>query len=170
MTNRRTFGIAIVGCLLVLSGLLGRPWIDAAFAQEASPAAGGTETIVVVEHNDTMTDILPNEAGPTPGALRVWGPNPLFDEANATDTGATSQGTCIAIDDRFTCMLNETILFADGSTLEIQGIQAEGSAASKRTIVGGSGRYLGATGTVDVEPTGDLKLWKKTISIVWPAG
>ena len=170
MTNRRTIGIVTVGCLLVLLGLHGRPWIDAAVAQEASPVAGRTETIVVVEHNDTMTDILQDEAGPTPGALRVWGPNPLFDEANETDTGATTQGTCISIDDRFTCLLNETILFPDGSTLEIQGIQAEGSETSKRTIVAGSGKYIGATGTIDVEPTGDLKLWKKTISIVWLEG
>jgi hypothetical protein len=34
-----------------------------------------------------------------------------------------------------------------------------------RTIVGGSGRYLGATGTVAVSPSADLSVWTKTFEI-----
>ncbi|MBA2598119.1 MAG: dirigent protein [Chloroflexia bacterium] len=134
-------------------------------AQSATPA-GGTTTLVLVEHNDAMTDVLQEESeGPAAGDLRVWGPNALYDESNTTDTGATSQGSCIALNAEFECLLNETILFADGSTLELQGIQLAGAQPSTRTIVGGSGQYLGATGTVSVAPTEDLLLWTKVIEI-----
>jgi hypothetical protein len=34
-----------------------------------------------------------------------------------------------------------------------------------RTIAGGSGRYLGAIGTMSVEPNADLTLWTKTITL-----
>ena len=69
----------------------------------------------------------------------VWGPNALFDEANVADTGATTQGFCVALDATGTCKLTETILFADGSTIGLQGIQAAGSGESTRTMVGSSG-------------------------------
>jgi hypothetical protein len=59
----------------------------------------------------------------------------------------------------------ETILFADGNTLELQGIQPAEPVASTRTIVGGSGAFLGAHGKVDVEPTDDLMYWIKSIEI-----
>ena len=98
----------------------------------------------------------------------MWGPNPLFDEANATDTGATSQGSCVSMDAEFNCVLAETIVFPDGSTLEMQGVQPGKPVPSIRTIVGGSGEYLGASGTIDVSPTEDLTVWTKKITIVLP--
>jgi hypothetical protein len=61
------------------------------------------------------------------------------------------------------------MLFPDGSTLEFQGIE-RGSAPSARTIVGGSGRYLGAIGTMTAVPSPDLTLWTKTIEIAPPPG
>jgi hypothetical protein len=51
-----------------------------------------------------------------------------------------------------------------GSTLEIQGIQAAGARPSRRTIVDGAGRYLGATGAVTIEPSADLTTWTKTFA------
>ncbi len=42
------------------------------------------------------------------------------------------------------------------------------SGASLRTIVGGCGRYLGATGTMTVAPSPDLTLWTKTIELEAP--
>ncbi len=63
------------------------------------------------------------------------------------------------------CLVIETILFPDGSTLELQGIQPGEPVASTRAIVGGSGAFLGAHGTVDVEPTDDLRYWTKSIDI-----
>jgi hypothetical protein len=65
-------------------------------------------------------------------------------------------------------VLAETIVFPDGSTLEIQGVQPGKPVPSMRTIVGGSGQYLGATGTIAVSPTEDLTVWTKKITIVLP--
>lgn len=112
--------------------------------------------------------VLRDESAAAVGDLRVWGPNALYDEENATDTGATTQGTCVALNAAFDCLADETIVLADGSTLEIQGIQLGGGVPSARTIVGGSGQYLGAVGTVAVTPTEDLALWTKTIVISLP--
>jgi hypothetical protein len=61
------------------------------------------------------------------------------------------------------------MLFPDGSSLEFQGIE-RGSASSVRTIVGSSGRYLGAIGTMTAIPSSDLTLWTKTIEIAAPPG
>ncbi len=82
--------------------------------------------------------------------------------------GATTQGTCIAFNAAADCLAAETILFPDGSTLEFQGIE-RGDAPSSRTIVGGSGRYLGAIGTMAAVPSADLLLWTKTIEIAAPS-
>lgn len=135
------------------------------FAQDATPVAdGGTTTMTLVERALNVTDIDLGEAGRTPGDLTVWGPDPLYDEANAVDTGAVTQGSCQAIDaDANHCL--ETIVFADGSTLAIQGVQRGAGVPALTTIVGGSGAYLGATGTVLVVASDDLTLWTKTFEI-----
>ena len=138
-------------------------------AQNATPGTGPA-AMVLVEHNDAVTDVDLGAAGPSPGDLRVWGPHPLYDEPNADDTGATTQGTCVAFNAVFDCLAHETILFPDGSTLEIQGSQAGAAKTSTRTIVGGSGRYLGAIWTVTVAPTADLAVWTKTIELLARSG
>jgi 3D (Asp-Asp-Asp) domain-containing protein len=153
--------LLIVAAILTAAG----SWVARTNAQDATPTSAGTVRLVFVEHNDAMTDILQSKLGGSVGDLRVWGPNALYDEANATDTGATTQGTCVAYNPNFDCLADETIVFPDGSTLEIQGIQLGGAQPSMRTIVGGSGQYLGATGTVAVAPTSDLSHWTKTLEI-----
>jgi hypothetical protein len=151
---------AVAALVLVVAGGI---WMGPATAQDATPAAGiDRTTLVLIEHSDNATDVDVDANGPSVGDLRVWGPNPLYDERDAADTGAVTQGACIAINADWDCVLTETILFPDGSTLELQGVE-HGSATSTRTIVGGSGRYLGATGVMTVEPTDDLSLWRKTI-------
>ena len=140
-------------------------------APEATPAAAPDvvpTTFVLVEHNDHETLIDLGAPGPSTGDLLIWGPNPLYDEADARDTGATSQGTCISLHTPDTCLLNETVIFADGSTLHLQGIELSGGAPSMRTIVGGSGRYLGASGTLHVAPTDDERLWTKAFQLAAP--
>ena len=132
-------------------------------AQEATPEArGDLIAIVLVEHNehDTMIDL--GKPGPSTGDIRVWGPNPLFDADNVANTGATTQGSCVAMNDGGDCLAQETVVFPDGSTLEIQGIQLGGGQPSTRTIVSGSGAYLGAVGTLTVAPTEDETVWTKT--------
>lgn len=122
-------------------------------------------TLVLVEHADNLHDIDLGEPGPSVGDMQIWGPNPLYDEGDTEDSGATTQGTCIFLNAERECMVNETIIFADGSTLQVQGVELT-SGSSMRTIVGGTGAYLGATGIVIVEPTEDQARWTKTIEIV----
>lgn len=151
--------------LLFLAFLAGGLWSSRTGAQDATPSsAPGTMSMVLVESAGTIIDRFGDD-GPSPGDIRVWGPNPLFDETNTTDTGAITQGSCIGINTDFDCLLNETIVFSDGSTLEMQGLQPGKPVPSVRTIVGGSGRFLGASGTVAVAPSEDLSFWTKTFEI-----
>ena len=135
-------------------------------AQDATPVFANEPDVsmVLVEHSDFVTNLDLGDEGPSAGDMIIWGPDPLYDETNTTDTGATTQGTCTAIASG-DCLVIETILFPDGSTLELQGIQPGEPMTSTRTIVGGSGIFLGARGTVTVEPTEDLQYWSKTIEI-----
>jgi hypothetical protein len=155
--------LALVAALILAGGSLA---VHVA-AQAATPAAWASETLVLVEHGDDISLIDQGEPGPSVGDLTVWGPNPLYDAENASDTGATTQGTCVALHAAGACLADETILFPDGSTLQFQGVElANGS--SSRTIVGGSGRYLGATGAMTVAPTANQAFWTKTIEIAAP--
>lgn len=151
--------------LLVLAFVAGGLWSSRTDAQDATPASNnGTLTLTLVESGGEIFDQFGDD-GPSPGDIRVWGPNPLFDETNSTDTGAVTFGSCIGINTNFDCLANESIIFPDGSTLEFQGLQPGDAAPSVRTIVGGSGQYLGATGTVAVVPSEDFAFWTKTIEI-----
>ena len=150
---------ALVPALLVGIGF----WTTRGEARMATPAAGAETTLTLVEHADRVTHVDVGPPGASEGDMQVWGPDPLYDEADSTDTGATTQGACIAFDAAGDCIVSETILFPDGSTLELQGIERQG-APSLRTIVGGSGRYLGATGTMAVTPSADARRWTKLIT------
>ena len=140
------------------------------YAAMVTPAGASDTTLILIEHANLVTEIDLGEPGPSVGDMLVWGPNALYDEADANDTGATTQGTCIAFNAAADCLTAETILFPDGSTLEFQGIERGGGSPSARTIVGGSGRYLGAVGTMMASPSADLMLWTKTIEITAPHG
>ena len=151
--------------LIIASGA----WAARTSAEMSTPSASaGAATLVLIEHADLVTEIDLGEPGASVGNLLVWGPNALYDEADADDTGATTQGTCIAFIAAADCLVAETILFPDGSTLEFQGIE-RGDAPAVRTIVGGSGRYLGASGTMTAAPSADSLLWTKTIEISVPS-
>ena len=155
---------------LVMLVIASGAWASRTSAAMSTPTAGASEaTLILIEHADQVTPIDLGEPGASVGDMLVWGPDPLYDQADATDTGATTQGSCIAFNAAADCLAAETILFPDGSTLEFQGIE-RGDAPSSRTIVGGSGRYLGAIGTMTAVPSADLLLWTKTIEIAPPPG
>jgi hypothetical protein len=161
----RWSGFTLSIAMLVL-GTQALPLPPLAIAQEATPPAPAT--LRLVEHAVHLTTVDHGDPGPSVGDVQVWGPNPLYDERDSADTGATTQGICTALNAPFDCIVTETILFADGSTLQVQGVEFA-TAPSHRTIVGGSGAYLGATGTVAVEPTQNQSRWVKTIEIHLPA-
>ena len=159
-----------MAALVALVVVAGVSWTTGGDAQMATPGVpDGAAALILIEHADLVTEIDLGEPGPSVGDMLVWGPNALYDETDSTDTGATTQGTCIAFNADADCLAAETILFPDGSTLEFQGIE-RGGAPSARTIVGGSGRYLGAAGSMTAVPSADLTLWTKTIEIAPPAG
>jgi hypothetical protein len=168
----------LLGVLFALLSLLGLgqfvPYTESGGAEampSAEPAPAPVEgqatstQLIMVEHADNVTNLDLGEAGPSPGDMIIWGPDPLYDEFDISNTGATTQGTCMAINMGGDCLLQETIVFLDGSTLELQGIQPGATETSTRTIVGGSGQYLGASGSVTVEPSSDRLLWTKTFEI-----
>jgi hypothetical protein len=157
--------------LVVLVVVAGVAWTAGGDAQMATPGVpDGAAALILIEHAALVTEIDLGEPGPSVGDVLVWGPNALYDADNATDTGATTQGACIAFNASSDCLTAETILFPDGSTLEFQGIERGAGAPSARTIVGGSGRYLGAAGIMTAVPSADLTLWTKTIEIAPRAG
>jgi hypothetical protein len=151
---------------LVMCGILALPGAVRAAAQGATPVAGGaTETFILVERAEHVTIVDIGDPGTSPGDITVWGPDPLYDEANEIDTGAVTQGSCHALNAEGDNHCYETIVFADGSTLAIQGVQLGSGGPSVTTIVGGSGKYLGATGTLTVTTDADRFLWTKEFAI-----
>lgn len=164
MRSSRIAGAAIV---LALTAALS---VAHVVAQDATPVTDtGVTTFVLVEHAENVSIIDVGDPGPSAGDLTVWGPDPLFDEANEIDTGALTHGSCQALNANGDNHCIETIVFPNGSTLAIQGIQKGGGAPSLTTIVGGSGDYLGAMGTVLVDASDDFTLWTKTFTISFPS-
>jgi hypothetical protein len=158
--------LKIAGTLVVAAaaglGLVG------VFAQNEGPQATpgqGSMQLTLVERAISVHTVDLGENGMTPGDLLVWGPDPLYDANNETDTGATTQGSCLALNTAGDHHCTETIIFPDGSTIAIQGVQPAGDGPSSRTVVGGSGRYQGASGTMLVDPSSDLSIWVKTFEI-----
>lgn len=152
-------------CLLFVSIVLAVMTISPALAHDGPHHGDPDIKMVLVEHAIHITNIDQGEPGPSIGDLILWGPDPMYDETNAKDTGTTTQGVCTAFESGGDCILLETIVFSNGSTLHLQGIQPGQPETSTRMIVGGSGDYLGAMGTVKVEPTDDLTVWTKTFDI-----
>lgn len=157
-----------LGLLLALGSALLFPGI--AVAQAATPVSdNGATVFTLVERAEHVTILDFGDPGKSAGDMTLWGPDPLFDEGNAVDTGAVTQGSCLSLNTAGDNHCLETVLFAGGSTLEIQGIQRGSGEPSLTTIVGGSGTYRGATGTVLVDPSADYRTWTKTFTVVMPA-
>jgi hypothetical protein len=160
--------LAVIAVIPVVAGGL---QLSRVAAQEGTPAASApaeTRTMVLVERSEHSTTFDLGEPGTSVGDMLVWGPNPLYDETNTTDTGAVTAGTCVAFSADFDCVLTETITFPDGSTLQFQGGQPSAVSPYLRVIVGGSGAYLGAIGTASAVPSEDGRLWTRTIEVKTP--
>ena len=162
MLSVRSYAGFLLGLAMLIPG--------GSAAQEATPVTGEDSTVfILVERPEQVTILDLGESGTSPGDVTVWGPNPLFDEANKVDTGALTHGSCLSLNAAGDNHCLETVVFADGSTLAIQGIQRGSGEPSVTTIVGGSGTYRGATGTVSVDPSADYRTWTKTFEVVMPA-
>ena len=156
---RRALAVTALVCAIGMGSV--------AVAHDATPTAAGDPdiTFVLDEHNHNVTNIDGGVDGPSPGDAIIWGPNPLYDEANENDTGATTQGTCTIFADNGDCLLIETILFPDGSTLELQGIQPGRRFLRRAPSWRGAGCISGRQERSQIAPTEDLTVWTKSFEI-----
>lgn len=161
--------------LLAMIGLLS---MGMAGAQDATPevpvatpdavtATTAPVELKLVDQSRNVNNVDFGNDGLTPGDLIVWGPDPLYNADDLEDTGSVTYGSCVMVNTDGDCMAQETFIFADGSTLEVQGLEFGATVPSVKTIVGGSGMFLGATGTLTDIPDENRTTWTKHIQY-WP--
>lgn len=134
---------------------------------EAVAANNAPVELELVDRSRNVNTVDFGNDGLTPGDMIVWGPDPLFDADNQVDTGAVTYGTCIMVNTKGDCMAQETFIFADGSTIEVQGLEFGATVPSAKTIIGGSGDFLGVTGALTDIPDANRTTWTKHIQY-WP--
>ncbi len=134
---------------------------------EAMTAANAPVELKLVDQSRNVNTVDYANDGLTPGDMIVWGPDPLYNADNMQDTGSVTYGSCVMVNTDGDCMAQETFIFADGSTLEVQGLEFGATTQSVKTIVGGSGIFLGATGTLTDIPDATRSTWTKHIEY-WP--
>lgn len=134
---------------------------------EAATSSGAPVELILVDQSRNVNNVDFGNDGLTPGDLIVWGPDPLFNADDLQDTGSVTYGSCVMVNTDGDCLAQETFIFADGSTLEVQGLEFGATKPSVKTIVGGSGDFLGATGTLTDIPDDTRTTWTKQIEY-WP--
>ena len=102
------------------------------------------ERIELVEHADTDATLDLGAKGDSVGDLLTWS-NPLFDASNKTRVGS-DQGYCVRVSVAKSWECSWTNMLKDGQ------IMVEGpfwdDKDSLLTIIGGTGKYVGAKGTL----------------------
>jgi hypothetical protein len=167
--------IRTMAVLLAVIGLMG---LGVAHAQDATPevpvatpeavtASNAPVELKLVDQSRNVNNVDFGNDGLTPGDMIVWGPDPLYNADDLQDTGSVTYGSCVMVNTDGDCMAQETFIFADGSTLEVQGLEFGDTTPSVKTIVGGSGIFLGATGTLTDIPDDTRTTWTKHIEY-WP--
>lgn len=133
----------------------------------AGVSTGAPVELILIDRSRNVNTVDFGNDGLTPGDLIVWGPDPLYDATNQEDTGSVTYGSCVMVNTDGDCMAQETFIFADGSTLDVLGLEFGATRPSVKTIIGGSGIFLGATGTLTDTPDADRTLWTKQFEY-WP--
>jgi hypothetical protein len=167
--------IRTLAMLLALAALTGG---GIARAQDATPevpvatpeavtASNAPVELMLIDQSRNVNNVDFGNDGLTPGDMIVWGPDPLYNADDLQDTGSVTYGSCVMVNTDGDCMAQETFIFADGSTIEVQGLEFGATKPSVKTIVGGSGIFLGATGTLTDIPDENRTTWTKHIQY-WP--
>lgn len=162
----------------LLAALVGVIGLGVANAQDATPevavgtpeavtASGAPVELKLVDQSRNVNNVDFGNDGLTPGDMIVWGPDPLYNADDLQDTGSVTYGSCVMVNTDGDCMAQETFIFADGSTIEVQGLEYGATKPSVKTIVGGSGDFVGITGTLTDIPDADRTTWTKHIEY-WP--
>lgn len=120
-------------------------WLLAGTLAASLPGAGwAAERIELVEHADTDATLDLGAKGDSVGDLLTWS-NPLFDAANKTQVGS-DQGYCVRVAVGKSWECSWTNLLKDGQ------IMVEGPFYDDKdslvTVIGGTGKYAGARGTL----------------------
>jgi allene oxide cyclase len=124
----------------------------------ASPAqhrggrdAGSGHTITVVEHATTDATTDTGDKGDTAGDILTFA-NPIFDAADATKVG-TDQGYCLRVVPGTSYECTWTT-FLEGGQIVVNGPVFD-KKDSTLAITGGTGRYRGARGEMDLHANAD---------------
>jgi hypothetical protein len=169
---------SLIRALAVLLAVIGLMGLGVANAQDATPevpiatpdavtASTAPVELKLVDQSRNVNNVDFGNDGLTPGDMIVWGPDPLYNADDLQDTGSVTYGSCVMVNTDGDCMAQETFIFADGSTLEVQGLEFGDTTPSVKTIVGGSGIFLGATGTLTDIPDENRSTWTKHFEY-WP--
>ena len=164
--------------VVILFAVIGLMGLGVARAQDATPevpvatpeavtATTAPVELKLVDQSRNVNNVDFGNDGLTPGDMIVWGPDPLYNADDLQDTGSVTYGNCVMVNTDGDCMAQETFIFADGSTIEVQGLEFGDTTPSVKTIVGGSGIFLGATGTLTDIPDETRSTWTKHIEY-WP--
>ncbi|MCO5222838.1 MAG: hypothetical protein M9947_14870 [Thermomicrobiales bacterium] len=170
--------VSILRTFAVLIAVIGMMGFGVVHAQDATPvvpvatpdaatASTAPAQLILVDQSRNVNTVDFANDGLTPGDLIVWGPDPLFDADDLQDTGSVTYGSCVMVNTNGDCMAQETFVFADGSTIEVQGLEFGDTTPSVKTIVGGSGIFLGITGTLTDIPDATRTTWTKHFEF-WP--
>lgn len=131
--------------------------ICAAILVIAGAAAAEQMTLYNVATGDHFVE-LGQEGGA--GNMILWNSDMEDEQGNKLGTGA---GSCIRVDAAGNYMCNMTIDHDGHGTINVSGVQVVEPATSTLTIVGGTGDYQGATGTVRSTPVEDRARFKYEI-------
>jgi allene oxide cyclase len=107
----------------------------------------GGKTITVIEHATTDTTTDTGDKGDTVGDILTFA-NEVFDAKDATKVG-TDNGYCLRTVKGAAYECNWTMLLAGGQ-ITVEGPFLD-AANSTLAITGGTGRYRGARGTMDLQ-------------------
>jgi hypothetical protein len=123
----------------------------------AGAAAAEQMTLYSLATDDRFVD-LGQDGGA--GNMTLWHSEIQDEEGNRLGTGA---GACIRLDAAGNAMCELVIQHDGHGTINVSGVQVAEPATATLTIVGGTGDYQGATGTVKSTPVEDRARFKYEI-------
>jgi hypothetical protein len=131
--------------------------IGAAVLLLAEAAAAGQMTLYSLATDDRFVE-LGQDGGA--GNMTLWHSQIQDREGNRLGTGA---GVCIRLDAAGNAMCEWVIQHDGRGAINVSGVQVAEPATATLTIVGGTGDYQGATGTVRSTPVEDRARFKYEI-------
>ncbi len=147
---RRTHALAAAIAAAVLTGgVLGGTAL--AHHGEGKSSHSSAHSFTVIEHPDTDTVVDTGPAGDSPGDLLPFA-NTIWDATNTTQVG-TDQGNCIRTKAGVSYECNWTTNLKNGS-ITVEGIYLDSGEPTTLAIIGGTGKYASARGSMVLASAG----------------